>query len=151
MYLRPIFAEFDIPTLRRFTRDNPLGTLITALEPKPFPSIQCTHLLWVLDVTDEDSSTELGTLRSHFAKANPHCQAIVEDVQMRGPSNGSFEQEFCVLLNGPINSYVTPKFYVETKPTTGKVVPTWKFSAVQAYGKATFYFDTENPDTISFL
>jgi transcriptional regulator len=106
---------------------------------------------WVLDVTDEDSSTELGTLRSHFAKFNPHCKAIVEDIQTRGPSNGSLEQEVCILFNGPIDSYVTPKFYVETKPTTGKVVPTWNYSAVQAYGKATFYFYVKNPDTISFL
>jgi predicted FMN-binding regulatory protein PaiB len=151
MYLRAVHAEFDIPTLRKFIRDNPLGTLITAFQSKTFPSIQCTHLPWLLDVTDEGSDTELGNLRGHFAKANPHCQAIVEDVQTRGPSNGSLEQEVCVLFNGPIHSYVTPKFYVETKPKTGKVVPTWNYSAVQAYGKATFYFDTKNPDTISFL
>ena len=36
---------------------------------------------------------------------------------------------------------MTPKFYTETKPATGKVVPTWNYSAVQAYGKATVFFD----------
>jgi transcriptional regulator len=34
---------------------------------------------------------------------------------------------------------------------TGKVIPTWNYSTVQAYDKATFYFDIKNPDTISFL
>lgn len=151
MYLRAAHAEFEVPTLRKFIRNNPLGILITALQSPNFPMIQCTHLPWILDVMDEESSTELGTLRGHMAKPNPHSKAIVEAVQTRSPSNGSLEQEICVLFNGPVHSYVTPKFYVETKPSTGKVVPTWNYSAVQVYGKATFYFDTQNADTNSFL
>src|SRR5271170_1970083 len=31
MYLRAIHAELDIPSLRKFIRENPLGILITAL------------------------------------------------------------------------------------------------------------------------
>jgi len=151
MYLRAVHAEFDIPTLRNFIRDNPLGILITALESSTFPTIQCTHLPWILDVTDEQSKTELGKLRGHIAKPNPHSKAIVEAVQAHTPSNGSLEQEVSVLFNGPVDSYVTPKFYVETKPDTGKVVPTWNYSAIQVYGKATFFFDTRNEDTGFFL
>lgn len=151
MYLRAIHAEFDIPSLRKFIRDNPLGIFITALQSPNFPMIQCTHLPWILDVTDEESKTELGKLRGHMAKPNPHCKAIVEAVQKHSSSNGSLEQEVCVLFNGPVHSYVTPKFYTETKPSTGKVVSTWNYSAVQAYGKATFYFDTQNATTGSFL
>jgi transcriptional regulator len=48
-----------------------------------------------------------------------------------------------ILFNGPVHHYVTPKFYVETKPSTGKVVPTWNYSAVQAYGKAKIFFSRE--------
>jgi transcriptional regulator len=43
-----------------------------------------------------------------------------------------------------------PKFYTETKPETGKVVPTWNYSSVQVYGKATILFDSHNEDTGSF-
>lgn len=151
MYLRAIHAELDIPVLRQFIRDNPLGILITALPSPNFPMIQCTHIPWVLDVDDEESETELGKLRGHLAKANPHSRAMVEAVQFKTPSNGSFEQEVSVLFNGPAHSYVTPKFYTKTKPDTGKVVPTWNYSAVQVYGKATILFDSSNECTASFL
>jgi transcriptional regulator len=151
MYLRAVHAEFDIVSLRKFIRDNPLGILITALPSPNFPTIQCSHLPWVLDVHDKDSTTELGKLRGHMAKANPHSKAIVETVQKVTRTNGSLEQEVSVLFNGPVHSYVTPKFYIETKPDTGKVVPTWNYSAVQVYGKATIFFDSHNEQTSSYL
>lgn len=56
-----------------------------------------------------------------------------------------------ILFNGLVHHYVTLKFYVETKPSTGKVVPKRDYSAVQAYGTATIYFDTSCPETGSFL
>jgi transcriptional regulator len=151
MYLRAVHAEFDIPLLRKFIRENPLGILITALQPSKFPTLQCTHIPWVLDVTDEQSETELGKLRGHLARPNPHSKAMIEAVQRVTPSNGPLEHEVSILFNGPAHSYVTPKFYVETKPATGKVVPTWNYSAVQVYGKAKILFDTQNEHTGSFL
>jgi transcriptional regulator len=151
MYLRAIHAELDIPSLRKFIRNNPLGILITALPSPNFPTLQCTHIPWVLDVTDEHSKTELGKLRGHMAKPNPHSKALVEAIRAHSPSNGSLEHEVSVLFNGPVHSYVTPKFYVQTKPDTGKVVPTWNYSAVQVYGKATILFDSQNEDTGSYL
>lgn len=153
MYLRTIHAEFDIPALRRFIRQNPLGILITALPSANFPTLQCTHIPWLLDVVDEDSQTELGTLRGHLAKQNPHSKAMTEAVQRGSPSasNGLLEYEVSVVFTGPVHSYVTPKFYVETKPSTGKVVPTWNYSAVQAYGRATVLFDSHNVATDVFL
>jgi len=151
MYLREVYAEFHIPSLRQFIRDNPLGLLITALPSPNFPTIQCTHIPILLDVIDENSKTELGKLRFHLAKQNPHSKALVEAVQQRHPSNGFLEQEVSVIFNGPAQSYITPQFYVETKPTTGKVVPTWNYSAVQVYGKAKVMFDTRNEETGAFL
>jgi len=151
MYLRAVHAELNIPALRKFIRDNPLGILITALPSLNFPTLQCTHIPWVLDVTDEHSKTELGTLRGHLAKRNPHSTAMIEAIQRHTPSNGSLEQEVSVLFNGPAHAYVTPKFYVETKPDSGKVVPTWNYSAVQLYGKATIFFDSQNEETGSYL
>ncbi|KAK9245701.1 hypothetical protein V1506DRAFT_226921 [Lipomyces tetrasporus] len=47
--------------------------------------------------------------------------------------------------------YVTPKFYTETKPTSGKVVPTCDYySAVQVYGAARIYFDTRSKQVSDF-
>lgn len=64
---------------------------------------------------------------------------------------GRIQQEVMVLFTSPVQHYVTPKFYVETKPSTGKVVPTWDYAAVQAYGVATVYFDTSSPETGAYL
>jgi len=147
MYLRAAHAEFSIPTLRQFIKDNPLGILITALQSANFPTIQCTHLPWVLDVEDEDSATELGVLRGHLARANPHSKALAEAAQ----NDVILEHEVSVIFNGPAHSYVTPKYYTDTKPKTGKVVPTWNYSAVQVYGKATVFFDPQCHKTSAFL
>lgn len=151
MYLRAVHAELDKSSLRKFVRDNPLGILITAIQSPNFPTIQCTHIPWVLDVADETSKDELGTLRGHLAIANPHAKAMTEAARSSSSSNGPLSQEVSVLFNGPAHSYVTPKFYTDTKPTTGKVVPTWNYSAVQASGTATIFFDPSNNDTHSFL
>ncbi|KAI1618528.1 transcriptional regulator [Exophiala viscosa] len=151
MYLRAAHAELHIPSLRSFIRQNPLGLLITALPSSNFPTIQCTHLPWLLDINDESSETELGILRGHMAKPNPHCKAMTEAVQGSCPITGGLTQEVSVIFNGPAHHYVTPKFYTETKPSTGKVVPTWNYSAVQAYGMATILYDSNNPETGEFL
>lgn len=45
---------------------------------------------------------------------------------------------------------MTPKFYTETKPANGKVVPTWNYAAAQVYGKARIYYEN-NEETSSFL
>ncbi|KNG91538.1 hypothetical protein ANOM_000051 [Aspergillus nomiae NRRL 13137] len=56
-----------------------------------------------------------------------------------------------ILFTSPHHHYVTPKFYTETKPVTGKVAPTWNYSTVQVYGTATVYFDPEEQATGAFL
>jgi transcriptional regulator len=42
---------------------------------------------------------------------------------------------------GP-DAYVTPSWY-QTKRDTGKVVPTWNYTAVHAYGPVEFFSDTQ--------
>lgn len=56
-----------------------------------------------------------------------------------------------ILFTSPHHHYVTPKFYTETKPVTGKVAPTWNYSTVQVYGTATVYFDPDVKETGDFL
>ena len=90
-----------------------------------------------------------------MARANPHAKSFIE--HFSDPANRSegglceLKEEVMVLFNGPNQHYVTPKFYVETKPATGKVVPTWNYSAAQAYGQATFYLDSNAPETKDYL
>ncbi|KAF1808737.1 putative transcriptional regulator [Eremomyces bilateralis CBS 781.70] len=153
MYLRAIHAESDVEALRQFIQDNPLGILVTALPSSNFPTIQCSHIPWILDIdgtSDVEEERGLGKLRGHMARANPHSKALAEAARSTS-SNGAVEQEVSVLFTSKVDSYVTPKFYVKTKPATGKVVPTWNYAAVQLYGRATIYFDHQDPVTQIYL
>ncbi len=67
-------------------------------------------------------------LHGHLARANPQWKAAAIGEAM-------------VLFSGP-DAYVTPSWY-ETKRETGKVVPTWNYQAVHAYGPAEFFDDPE--------
>lgn len=157
MYLRAVHAEKHLPTLRALIRANPLGIFTTAIDSPNFPFLQSSHIPWILDVQDEDSETELGVLRGHMARANPQAKSLIEHLSAGNsgaPSTtgpGKLERDVMVLFNGPAHHYVTPKFYVDTKPATGKVVPTWNYAAVQVYGKLSVYYDTKDQSTDAFL
>lgn len=153
MYLRAVHAEHDIPTLHAFIRENPLGILTTAIESSTHHFLQSSHIPWILDTPDHAVPGHLGTLRGHVARANPQAKAMIDDLTA-GASQASaprLQKDVLVLFNGPAHHYVTPKFYTETKPSTGKVVPTWDYAAVQVYGRATVYFDAQDPKTDAFL
>lgn len=135
-------------------RDNPLGLLTTAISSPNFPLLQTSHIPFVLDIHDESSETELGSLRGHVARQNPQSKAMIEALSSREPDatgRNVLEQEVLVMFNSPTHHYVTPKFYTETKPATGKVAPTWNYAAVQVYGRATVYFDSKSEQTSAFL
>lgn len=150
MYLRGVHAESDIRVLRRFIRENPLGILISSLPSPNFSTLQFSHIPWLIDVGDEESD-ELGTLLGHMSRLNPHAQALSEASKITGESNGALEHDVAVVFTLPIQEYVPPKFFVETKPSTGKCVPTWNYAAVQVYGKATILWDSKNPATGGYL
>lgn len=148
MYLRAAHAELHIPTLRDFIKKNPLGIFTTAIAHPAYPLIQCSHIPFILDV-DDSSETELGLLRGHMARANPHAKALMDTA--KADPGSPLKEEVMILFNGP-HHYTTPKFYTATKPTTGKVVPTWNYAAVQAYGEVTIHLDTDPAsDSAAFL
>ncbi|EWZ36332.1 transcriptional regulator [Fusarium oxysporum Fo47] len=64
--------------------------------------------------------------------------------------NNFLEDEVLVIFTRSAHHYVTPKFYTESKPATGKVVPTWNYAAAQVYGKARIYYEN-NQETSRFL
>ncbi|KAJ5731371.1 uncharacterized protein N7483_005879 [Penicillium malachiteum] len=162
MYLRAAHAETDIPLLQQFIHENPLGILTTAIKSPNHPLIQSSHIPFLLDISPEtnDEEPEYGILRGHIAKQNPQAKVLMEalatqkeQLETQPGSSVSLElpDEVLILFNGPHHHYVTPKFYTETKPTTGKVVPTWNYSAVQAYGKIKIYSDSKSEETGAFL
>ncbi|KAL4167286.1 hypothetical protein KRP22_012772 [Phytophthora ramorum] len=127
MYLRADHAEKSLPALRAFIRANPLGVLTTAIESSAFPLLQCSHIPWVLDIADDSSETDFGTLRGHMARANPQAKAMVASAKARAQSAGlepgqpmQLEKEVMVLFNAPVNHYVTAKFNVETNRQLAK-------------------------------
>jgi transcriptional regulator len=151
MYLRPVHTDLHFPTLYKFIRSNPLGIVTTAIHSPNYHTIQSSHVPWVLDVEDEENATDepRARLRGHLARANPQTKALIEAATKS--SSNKFQDEIMILFNGPVHHYVTPKFYIETKPSTGKVVPTWDYSAVQVYGTATIFHDSSNPEHQEFL
>lgn len=158
MYLRAVHAEKNIAVLQQFIRDNPLGIFTTAIESSSFSFLQASHIPFVLDVDDNGDETHLGVLRGHIARANPQAKALIEHLQSAPRKDVDpvdepprLSRDVMVLFNGPAHHYVTPKFYRETKPATGKVVPTWNYSAVQVYGRASVFYDTKATATDVFL
>ena len=116
MYLPSSFAERDLPTLLAFIEAHPLAALVTS---SATDGLVATHLPLVLD----RSAGPMGTLVGHFARANPHSRSL---------ANGAMPA--LVIFGGP-EAYVTPAWY-RTKVETGRVVPTWNYVAVHAYGSA---------------
>ncbi|KAF2124947.1 negative transcriptional regulator [Dothidotthia symphoricarpi CBS 119687] len=158
MYLRTVHAEHNISTLHQFIRANPLGIFTTAIESQAFPFIQSSHIPFVLDTNDKPDETDLGILRGHIARANPQAKTLIEQLKSQSgneanPVSGTqtLSRDVMILFNGPAHHYITPKFYRETKPATGKVVPTWNYSAVQVYGRATIFYDIKAATTGAFL
>jgi transcriptional regulator len=120
MYVPPAFQDDDIDSIRATIRAARLASLVTATAE----GLIATPLPLLLD----EAEGALGVLYGHVAKANPHW---------RSPPNG----EALAIFMGP-EAYVTPSWYA-TKQETGKVVPTWNYVAVHAYGPVEFFQETE--------
>jgi transcriptional regulator len=114
MYIPSSFAERDLPTLLAFIEAHPLAALVTSSAKD---GLIATHLPLVLD----RANGPMGTLFGHFARANPHARVLADETV-----------QAMVIFTGP-DAYVTPTWY-RTKQETGRVVPTWNYVAVHAYG-----------------
>lgn len=141
MHIPSCNLESDPVNLHKFIRQHPLGILTTGIESDNSPFLQSSHIPWIIDARKDDES-DLGRLRGHLARANPQARAMAESV-VRETSQTQprvLARDVMILFNG-LDHHVTPKFYKETKPSTGKVVPTWDYEAVEVYGKALVYVD----------
>ncbi|CAH0054580.1 unnamed protein product [Clonostachys solani] len=150
MYFSTAHQETNLRVLRQIIRDYPLGSILTGIPSAKYPFLQMSHIPFVLDVEDESSETEKGRLRGHLTRQNRQSQAMIEALTSNPTPDNVLDQEVLVVFTSP-DHYVTPKFYTETKPSTGKVVPTWNYAAAQAYGRAKIYYDTKSEETSEFL
>lgn len=149
MFIPSAHAETETPVLFQFIRENPLGMLITGIGSSQ-DFLQCTHAPFILDPPKETDNTPYGCLRAHIAKQNPQVKGMIEHLENKSDVH-EFEDDVLVVFNGQHHHYVTPKYYVETKPDTGKVVPTWNYTAVQIYGKLSLYYDSKSPEARDFI
>ncbi|WP_079203963.1 FMN-binding negative transcriptional regulator [Pseudomonas sp. CC6-YY-74] len=121
MYSPTAFRQDDLATLHRQIAACRLATIVSQ-----GPSgLQASHLPLLL----EPAEGEFGTLYGHFARANPQWQEL---------ANGG---EVLTIFSGP-EAYVSPTWY-PAKAEHGKVVPTWNYIAVHAYGQAEVFDDAE--------
>lgn len=120
MYIPPAFRETDLRAIHATMRACRLPTLVTSTAE----GLVATLLPLLFDA-DEG---EHGTLYGHLAKANPQARLAAQGEAM-------------VLFQGA-DAYVTPAWY-ENKPIDGKVVPTWNYVAVHAYGPLEIFDDAE--------
>lgn len=120
MYIPNHFEEPSIDVMRTLIRDFPLATLVTLSAN----GLNANHIPmhWV-----EASGSPYGSLRGHIARANP----LWSDFEQQTEVLAVFQTE---------NAYISPSWYA-SKPQTGKVVPTWNYAAVHAYGRLQFIED----------
>lgn len=111
MYIPRSFAVTDSATLHDFIERHSFGLLVSTVGGEPF----ATHLPFLLD-------RGAGTLVGHVARANLHWRELAGQTAL-------------AIFSGP-HAYVSPTWY-----EAAEVVPTWNYTAVHAYGRATIVED----------
>ena len=124
MYIPPANAEHDQGTLYAFIDAHPLAILVTPEGGDPGPI--ATHLPLLLD----HARGPHGTLLGHLARANPQERHFIAGAR-----------DAMVIFTGP-DAYISPTWYA-AKAEHGKVVPTWNYVAVHAYGTVTVHEDAD--------
>jgi transcriptional regulator len=112
MYQPQHFKEERIDVLHQLIYRHPLGTLVTLGND----GLNANHIPFVVD----QAHGEFGMLRAHVARANEVWRAFNKDV------------DALVVFQGP-DAYISPSWY-PGKKEHGKVVPTWNYAVVHAYG-----------------
>jgi transcriptional regulator len=112
MYIPAHFEQSDIAVMHDLIRARPLATLVTLGSN----GINANHVPLHLTETTES----FGILRGHVARSNPIWRDLQSNIDV------------LAIFHGP-DAYISPSWYA-TKQETGKVVPTWNYTVVHAYG-----------------
>ena len=130
MYLPEHFKVDDVSRMHALMRERPFATLISSGSLGLF----ATHLPVVLKTEGPPGSAGLGAIECHLARANPHWRDLAQTGTGTGAGTGQTAvAEALMIFHGP-EGYITPNWYA-SKPETEKVVPTWNYAAVHAYGR----------------
>lgn len=121
MYVPKHFSEPRIDVLHDAIRQHGLATLVSQTPD----GLIASHVPLLLD----PDPAPYGTLVGHLARANPHARLADPGAQT------------LAILQGP-DGYITPAWY-EAKAETGKVVPTWNYVAIHAYGTLEVFDDPD--------
>jgi transcriptional regulator len=121
MYLPRHFTEERIPVMHDAIERTGLAVLVTIGTEGP----EATHLPLLLD----RGVAPRGMLRGHLARANPQWRALEDGCPA------------LIIFSGP-ESYVSPSWY-PSKGDEGKVVPTWNYIAIHAYGRVEVFHDPD--------
>jgi transcriptional regulator len=119
MYVPPLFKEDEVPILHEAIRRTGLATLVTY----GADGMEASHVPLLLD----PDPAPYGTLLGHIARSNPQWQRVDASIPA------------LAMFLGP-EAYISPGWYA-TKKTTGKVVPTWNYVAIHAYGTIEYHHD----------
>jgi transcriptional regulator len=120
MYIPRTNQEDRIPVIHQLMEDHPLASLVTMGSSGLFAS----HIPMVLE-----QNGAMGRLKGHVSRANTQWRDYDPSVQA------------LAIFSGP-QHYITPNWYPE-KQETGKVVPTWNYVVVHAYGFLKVVEDTQ--------
>lgn len=112
MYIPKQFEELRVDVMHELIRSRPLATLVTLSDS----GLNANHIPFHI----AESPAPFGALQGHVARAN----LILDDFKNN--------TEVLAVFHGP-DTYITPSWYA-TKKETGKVVPTWNYAVVHAYG-----------------
>jgi transcriptional regulator len=121
MYQPSHFREDRLEVMHDLMRAHPLATLVSF----DGDGVSANHLPLVL----HSDVSERGTLRGHVAKANPFWKNFDASV------------EALAVFQGP-HHYISPGWY-PSKKEHGRVVPTWNYAVVHAYGPMSVFDDAE--------
>jgi transcriptional regulator len=113
MYTPQQFMESRPEVLHEMMKSHPLSTFVVFAGTE----LIANHIPLLLDST----AGQYGTLRGHVARSNPMWRHFGSTV------------EVLAIFQGP-QSYITPSWY-PAKQAGGKVVPTWNYAVVHAYGQ----------------
>jgi transcriptional regulator len=109
----PFRAIEDLAEMHALMRARPFASLVS----NGSTGLCANHLPTVLK--DEGSC---GVIECHLARANPHWKDVASG------------NEALMIFQGP-EGYITPNWY-PSKAQHGKVVPTWNYAVVHAYGRS---------------
>ena len=121
MYLPHHFKEERPEILGAFMREHPFATLVSLAAD----GLIASHIPMLWDPTP----APFGTLTGHIARPNPQGKGAREGV------------DALAIFLGP-QAYISPNWY-PSKREHGKVVPTWNYVAVHAYGRLKMIDDAE--------